>query len=94
MFDEPSSYLDVKQRLKAAITIRSLITPDRFVTSKLRFDPWRCTAALKRDVALQVHHRGGARSERAGLPVGLHLLSVRSAERLWSRYHALQRQRG
>uniref|UniRef100_A0A665TSF8 ATP-binding cassette, sub-family E (OABP), member 1 n=1 Tax=Echeneis naucrates TaxID=173247 RepID=A0A665TSF8_ECHNA len=29
MFDEPSSYLDVKQRLKAAITIRSLITPDR-----------------------------------------------------------------
>uniref|UniRef100_A0A8C6TVF5 ATP-binding cassette, sub-family E (OABP), member 1 n=1 Tax=Neogobius melanostomus TaxID=47308 RepID=A0A8C6TVF5_9GOBI len=31
MFDEPSSYLDVKQRLKAAITIRSLITPDRFI---------------------------------------------------------------
>lgn len=30
MFDEPSSYLDVKQRLKAAITIRSLITPDRW----------------------------------------------------------------
>uniref|UniRef100_A0A8C5AW53 ATP-binding cassette sub-family E member 1 n=1 Tax=Gadus morhua TaxID=8049 RepID=A0A8C5AW53_GADMO len=29
MFDEPSSYLDVKQRLKAAITIRSLIRPDR-----------------------------------------------------------------
>lgn len=31
MFDEPSSYLDVKQRLKCAITIRSLITPDRYV---------------------------------------------------------------
>ncbi|MFT7807593.1 ATP-binding cassette sub-family E member 1 [Arapaima gigas] len=31
MFDEPSSYLDVKQRLKAAITIRSLITPDRYI---------------------------------------------------------------
>uniref|UniRef100_A0A3Q3Q7N1 ATP-binding cassette, sub-family E (OABP), member 1 n=1 Tax=Monopterus albus TaxID=43700 RepID=A0A3Q3Q7N1_MONAL len=30
MFDEPSSYLDVKQRLKAAITIRSLITPDSY----------------------------------------------------------------
>lgn len=29
MFDEPSSYLDVKQRLRAAITIRSLISPDR-----------------------------------------------------------------
>uniref|UniRef100_A0A8B9HJ08 ATP-binding cassette, sub-family E (OABP), member 1 n=1 Tax=Astyanax mexicanus TaxID=7994 RepID=A0A8B9HJ08_ASTMX len=27
----PSSYLDVKQRLKAAITIRSLITPDRYI---------------------------------------------------------------
>ncbi|KAL4716243.1 hypothetical protein ACJJTC_004737 [Scirpophaga incertulas] len=31
MFDEPSSYLDVKQRLNAARTIRSLIHPDKFV---------------------------------------------------------------
>ena len=31
MFDEPSSYLDVKQRLKAAQTIRSLLTQDRYV---------------------------------------------------------------
>lgn len=31
MFDEPSSYLDVKQRLKAAVTIRSLISPDRYI---------------------------------------------------------------
>nr|AIN44108.1 ATP-binding cassette sub-family E member 1-like protein [Laodelphax striatellus] len=31
MFDEPSSYLDVKQRLKAAVTIRSLIRPDKFI---------------------------------------------------------------
>jgi len=31
MFDEPSSYLDVKQRLKAAQTIRSLIHPDKFI---------------------------------------------------------------
>ncbi|XP_032812458.1 ATP-binding cassette sub-family E member 1 isoform X1 [Petromyzon marinus] len=31
MFDEPSSYLDVKQRLKCAITIRSLLGPDRFI---------------------------------------------------------------
>lgn len=29
MFDEPSSYLDVKQRLKAAVTIRSLIQADK-----------------------------------------------------------------
>ena len=31
MFDEPSSYLDISQRLKAARTIRSLLTPERFV---------------------------------------------------------------
>jgi ATP-binding cassette subfamily E protein 1 len=31
MFDEPSSYLDVKQRLKAAQAIRSLVTPKNYV---------------------------------------------------------------
>jgi ATP-binding cassette subfamily E protein 1 len=31
MFDEPSSYLDVKQRIKAAQLIRTLIKQDRFV---------------------------------------------------------------
>lgn len=31
MFDEPSSYLDVKQRLKAARMIRSLLVADNFV---------------------------------------------------------------
>lgn len=31
MFDEPSSYLDVKQRLKAAQVIRSLLRPNRSV---------------------------------------------------------------
>lgn len=31
MFDEPSSYLDVKQRLNAAKTIRSLIHPDKYI---------------------------------------------------------------
>lgn len=31
MFDEPSSYLDVKQRLNAARTIRSLLDPDTYV---------------------------------------------------------------
>lgn len=34
MFDEPSSYLDVKQRLNAAVTIRSLIHPDKYVLLK------------------------------------------------------------
>jgi hypothetical protein len=31
MFDEPSSYLDVKQRLKAALAIRSLARNNRWV---------------------------------------------------------------
>lgn len=31
MFDEPSSFLDVKQRLKAAHVIRSLRTDDNYV---------------------------------------------------------------
>lgn len=31
MFDEPSSYLDVKQRLNAARIIRSLLTPETYV---------------------------------------------------------------
>jgi ATP-binding cassette subfamily E protein 1 len=31
MFDEPSSYLDVKQRINAALCIRSLLTPERYV---------------------------------------------------------------
>jgi ATP-binding cassette, sub-family E, member 1 len=31
MFDEPSSYLDVKQRLAAARMIRSLLRPDDYV---------------------------------------------------------------
>jgi len=31
MFDEPSSYLDVKQRLKAAKMIRSILGPDNYV---------------------------------------------------------------
>ena len=31
MFDEPSSYLDVRQRLMAARAIRNLVTPDTYV---------------------------------------------------------------
>lgn len=31
MFDEPSSYLDVKQRLNAARAIRELIAPDKYI---------------------------------------------------------------
>lgn len=31
MIDEPSSYLDVRQRLKAAEVIRGLLAPGKFV---------------------------------------------------------------
>ena len=31
MFDEPSSFLDVKQRLNAALSIRNLLSPDNYV---------------------------------------------------------------
>lgn len=31
MFDEPSSYLDIKQRLVAAEVIRKLLKPDNYV---------------------------------------------------------------
>ena len=33
MFDEPSSYLDVRQRLKAAEVIRQLLTRDNYVVA-------------------------------------------------------------
>ena len=33
MFDEASSYLDIKQRLRAAEVIRSLLTPDCYVVA-------------------------------------------------------------
>ncbi|XP_075673354.1 ABC transporter E family member 2-like [Castanea sativa] len=36
MFDEPSSYLDVKQRLKAAQVVRSLLRPNRFVSDVMK----------------------------------------------------------
>ncbi|KAF5948205.1 hypothetical protein HYC85_014162 [Camellia sinensis] len=35
MFDEPSSYLDVKQRLKAAQVVRSLLRPNRFILTPI-----------------------------------------------------------
>ncbi len=33
MFDEPSSYLDIRQRLKAAEVIRQLLTRDNYVVA-------------------------------------------------------------
>lgn len=37
MFDEPSSYLDVRQRLKAAQVVRSLLRPNRWKSIFIRF---------------------------------------------------------
>ncbi len=37
MFDEPSSYLDVKQRLNAARAIRSLLLVDKYVSLRPPF---------------------------------------------------------
>jgi ATP-binding cassette subfamily E protein 1 len=38
MFDEPSSYLDVKQRLRAALAIRDIIRENRLVIYPKRND--------------------------------------------------------
>ena len=40
MFDEPSSYLDVKQRLKAAVAIRDLLGADRCSVSHCTTNLW------------------------------------------------------
>jgi hypothetical protein len=40
MFDEPSSYLDVKQRLKAAGAIRDLLNEDRYVMDGWMGNRW------------------------------------------------------
>ena len=39
MFDEPSSYLDVKQRLAAARMIRSLSKHDNYIIGTFRLHP-------------------------------------------------------
>uniref|UniRef100_W5KD08 ATP binding cassette subfamily E member 1 n=1 Tax=Astyanax mexicanus TaxID=7994 RepID=W5KD08_ASTMX len=51
MFDEPSSYLDVKQRLRAAITIRSLISPDRY------YKPQKISPKFKGSVRALLHEK-------------------------------------
>uniref|UniRef100_A0A8C3A0Y9 ATP-binding cassette, sub-family E (OABP), member 1 n=1 Tax=Cyclopterus lumpus TaxID=8103 RepID=A0A8C3A0Y9_CYCLU len=52
MFDEPSSYLDVKQRLKAAMTIRSLITPD-----SVSYKPQTISPKFKGSVRALLHEK-------------------------------------
>ena len=71
MFDEPSSYLDVKQRLKAAQVIRSLLRPNRYlcVLYNLTFHiflywttPAKGSFLLCSFFPFQLCHCGGARS--------------------------------
>uniref|UniRef100_A0A6Q2Y099 ATP-binding cassette, sub-family E (OABP), member 1 n=1 Tax=Esox lucius TaxID=8010 RepID=A0A6Q2Y099_ESOLU len=64
MFDEPSSYLDVKQRLRAAVTIRSLISPDRSVTShrdvpilNVSYKPQKISPKFKGSVRALLHEK-------------------------------------
>lgn len=55
---------------------------------------WWCSLPCQTvKIVNQIHHCGGARPERARLPVWLHLLSVRSPQRLRRGHHALQRPR-
>uniref|UniRef100_A0A8C1SIS7 ATP-binding cassette, sub-family E (OABP), member 1 n=1 Tax=Cyprinus carpio TaxID=7962 RepID=A0A8C1SIS7_CYPCA len=59
MFDEPSSYLDVKQRLRAAITIRSLISPDRSEVPILNvsYKPQKISPKFKGSVRALLHDK-------------------------------------
>uniref|UniRef100_A0A672PH59 ATP binding cassette subfamily E member 1 n=1 Tax=Sinocyclocheilus grahami TaxID=75366 RepID=A0A672PH59_SINGR len=63
MFDEPSSYLDVKQRLRAAITIRSLISPDRMLAGgevpilNVSYKPQKISPKFKGSVRALLHDK-------------------------------------
>uniref|UniRef100_A0A4W4DS24 ATP-binding cassette, sub-family E (OABP), member 1 n=1 Tax=Electrophorus electricus TaxID=8005 RepID=A0A4W4DS24_ELEEL len=63
MFDEPSSYLDVRQRLRAAITIRSLISPDRWVCPRdvpilnVSYKPQKISPKFKGSVRALLHEK-------------------------------------
>ncbi|GJV52472.1 probable isoaspartyl peptidase/L-asparaginase 3 isoform X1 [Tanacetum coccineum] len=67
MFDEPSSYLDIKQRLKAAQVIRSLLTPKR----SLKYS----VLSLVRSLALV----GDSGSSKAEAPFGVDFVVLAEA---------------
>lgn len=54
MFDEPSSYLDVKQRLKAAQVIRSCLQFDNFIIVVSRRRPFFLSFSLSWQVLLSL----------------------------------------
>lgn len=88
MFDEPSSYLDVKQRLKAAQVIRSLLRPNRLVPfslSSLFFQSCLHLHLILFPILLfQLCNCCRARSQCLGLLIGLYLLLVWQTWCIWS----------
>ena len=52
MFDEPSSYLDVKQRLKAARVIRSLLQPTRYLFHFILIDFISYVVCVEHDLSV------------------------------------------
>ncbi len=71
----------------------SLQTGLKLLRYSLRVTSYSSLLLLTPHIPLQVHHCGGARLECVGLPVRLHLLSIRRSQRLRCGDHALQRQR-
>lgn len=63
----------------------ALLLPGREAASK------GCPDDPQPDQRGELHHRGGARLVSPRLPLGLHLLPLRCARRLWGRHHAFQR---
>ena len=58
MFDEPSSYLDVKQRMQAARTIRTLLKHDKCVLFHYFLDIGKCFVNfIRRFVKPRVHSK-------------------------------------
>lgn len=76
MFDEPSSFLDVKQRLAAGRLIRSLAKPETYVIGK-----HTCVGPTLR--SNDSSHR--ARFVCVGLSVRLHLPALWETRRVWCR---------
>lgn len=99
MFDEPSSYLDVKQRIHAAKIIRNLVDVENYiiVVRRLRESVQRSLFPARHSEPLgflpSAPRAGRARLGGGGLLVGLHLLSLGKTRGIRSSHHALLRQR-
>ncbi len=86
MFDEPSSYLDVKQRLNASLCIRSLLTEGKQNSFSVALICDEASDTLVVCVSFRsFRDLRRARSVGAGLSVGLHLRALRHAGCVWCR---------